>query len=244
MPEIIDKRSMQDEDKSAPIIVFQHTTFADGYILLYIFGLLRFVVNKKHVSNPIVKGFTDKYGCIPVDLHSRTGVTEKIQEYVQNNDYTQPLTISPEGGTPIVLNSNDILAPFSSGAFVPLVPVQPVLINFTCPDDSEFTNPTWNTERVQKDDNVIKWFFARFFARPCKVHITIMEKASAKEGMAPKEYANDVRNKMIAEITGTTVAVPLKNEPETILESIPESITDIKDTVESDINQLHYRKND
>ena len=89
-------------------------------------------------------------------------------------------------------------------------------------------------ESIQNNDNIIQWYFSRLFVRPCKVTITLMQEANAKDGMTPKEYANDVRNKMLAEITGTsiatTVAVPLKNETD----EITNEITDIKDTADSD----------
>ena len=199
IPKIIDKRRHEDDKNVPPIIVFQHSTFADGYILLHVFGLcsLKFLVKTKHIPNPIVKKFTDKFGCIPVDDSKKTGVTGKIQEYIKEGNYTQRLIISPEGGRPLDFDNNDGLSHFSSGAFVPLVPIQPVLIQFTCPDESEFTNPTWNTERVQNDDSIVKWYFSRFFVAPCEITITLMEEAVASEGMTPKEYAKDVRNKML-----------------------------------------------
>jgi 1-acyl-sn-glycerol-3-phosphate acyltransferase len=242
LPTIIDKRtSISDNNNDPPIIVFQHTTFADGYILLYVFGLVRFLINSKHIQNPIVKRFTDNFGCILVNEKIKTGVSEKIQEYVNDGDYSHRLVISPEGGRMLDFDKNEILCPFSSGAFVPLVPIQPVLMKFTC-DDDDSNNPTWNMESIQNNDNIIQWYFSRLFVRPCSVTITLMEKVSASEGMTPKEYANDVRNKMIAEITGTsiatTVAVPLKNEivDETIDEIVDETgeITDIKGSADSD----------
>jgi len=223
MPKIIDKRRNVDgaglsaglgaglgavPGAETPIIVYQHSCFADHYILLSIFNIVRFVVLDKHRENPIVKRFTDIFGCIPVSEEGKSGATRKIQEYIDGGDYSKKLVIAPEGGKRIADDENEVLALFSTGAFVPLVPVQPVTINFHYDSDemNRLWNPTWNSDHLENNNNVVKWYLQRFFAPACDITVTLMEEAFATEGMTPKEYCEDVRNKMIYEITKKSFA--------------------------------------
>ena len=199
IPTIIDKRTNTID---APIIVYQHATFADHYILLYVFNTVKYVVLDKHrSSNIVVKRFTDIFGCIPVVENTKTGAAKKIQEYINEGDYSTKLAIAPEGGRHIDDVNNDgnqVLAPFSTGAFVPLAPIQPVTIKFIFKDILD--DPTWNS--YYADDNIVNWYFWRFFTTPVDIQVTLMEEAYPKKNMTPKEYCQDVRNKMIYEITG------------------------------------------
>ena len=63
-----------------------------------------------------------------------------------------------------------------------------------------FDNPTWNYDYAET--NIVKWYFWRFFAIPVDINVTLMEEAYPTENMTPKEYCQDVRNKMTYEITG------------------------------------------
>ena len=199
MPTIIDKRRHVGKI-DPPIVVYQHTTFADHYILYSVFNILRYVVLDKHRGNPLVKRFTDIFGCIPVSEEGKTGATRKIQEYIHAGDYTHKLAIAPEGGRRLDDDGNEVLAKFSTGAFVPLAPVQPVTIKFHY--DSEYDDPTWNSINLNNNDNVASWFLWRFFSPPCNITVTLMEEEIPHEGMTPREYCDDVRSKMIYEITG------------------------------------------
>ena len=208
MPKIIDKRRNigavgAGASIETPITVYQHSCFADHYILLSIFNIVRFVVLDKHRANPIVKRFTDIFGCIPVSEEGKSGATRKIQEYIDTCDYSKKLVIAPEGGKRVDDDGNEVLASFSTGAFVPLVPVQPVTINFHYDSDemNRLWNPTWNSDHLENNNNVVKWYLQRFFAPACDITVTLMEEAFATEEMTPKEYCEDVRNKMIYEIT-------------------------------------------
>jgi hypothetical protein len=199
-PTIIDKRTFKTPIDKIPIVVYQHSTFADHYILLSIFTILRYVVLDKHRGNPVVKRFTDMFGCITVSETVKSGATKKIQEFIDKGDYKYKLAIAPEGGRRLDDDGNSILAPFSTGAFVPLAPIQPITIKFNY--DTEKEDPTWNSINLTNNDNVASWYFSRFFAKPCNITVTLMEEAIPTEGMTPKDYSDDVRNKMIYEITG------------------------------------------
>jgi hypothetical protein len=207
MPKIIDKRrNVGGAGIETPVIVYQHSCFADHYILLSIFNIVRFVVLDKHRANPIVKRFTDIFGCIPVSEEGKTGATRKIQEYIDAGDYSKKLVIAPEGGKRLNNDGNEVLAPFSTGAFVPLVPVQPVTIKFHYDSDelNRQWNPTWNSEDLENNHNVVRWYLQRFFAPACDITVTLMEEAFTSEGMTPKDYREDVRKKMIYEITNNS----------------------------------------
>jgi hypothetical protein len=200
-PIIIDKRTRKGNEP--PIIVYQHHTLADHYFLLSLFDSIKFVLSDSHVSKPIVKQYIRNFGFISVSDKVKTGVTQKIIDYIESKDYTNKLAISPEGGK-IIKNNVDILAPFSSGAFVPLAPVQPILIQFKYGlsngkdrDNNEICNPSWNSEYFKTTENIISWYLWRFFAEPCDVVITLLEEESAPVGATPKQYAEVVRNKMI-----------------------------------------------
>jgi 1-acyl-sn-glycerol-3-phosphate acyltransferase len=194
--DIVDKRS--NKNTKSPIIVYQHNTFADGYILLHTFGPTSFVVLEKHLVNPIIKRFTKNFGCIPVN-DKKKGASQEIRDYIQKGDYTYPLAIAPEGGKIIYPDNDDtILASFSTGAFVPLAPVQPVLIDFGF--EADVDDPRWNY--VDGNDKVVSWFMWRFLAKPCNITVTLLEECHATEGQTPKEYCEDVRTYMRNEILG------------------------------------------
>ena len=199
-PVVIDKRKFKTPIDKIPIVVYQHSTFADHYILLSIFTILRYVVLDKHRGNPVVKRFTDMFGCITVSETVKSGASKKIQEFIDNGDYKYKLAIAPEGGRRLDDDGNAVLAPFSTGAFVSLAPIQPITIKFNY--DTEKNDPTWNSVNLSNNDNVASWYFSRFFAKPCNITVTLMEEAIPSEGMTPKDYSDDVRNKMIYEITG------------------------------------------
>ena len=239
-PTITDKRKHKN-DKDIPIIVYQHSTFADHYILLYIFNSVKYVVFDKHrQSNIVVKRFTDLFGCIPVFENTKTGAAKKIQEYINDGDYSVKLAIAPEGGRRIDDDGNQVLVHFSTGAFVPLAPIQPVTIQFKFNDI--FDNPTWNYDYAET--NIAKWYFWRFFAIPVDINVTLMEEAYPTENMTPKEYCQDVRNKMTYEITGNPLIFKNldnkinleKQENNKAKEEIIKNEDDLKDTKESTID--------
>ena len=192
-PVIIDKRTHKIEEP--PIIVYQHHTLADHYFLLSIFDSIKFVLADDHISKPIVKQYISNFGYIPVSDKVKTGVTQKIINYIESKDYTNKLAISPEGGK-VIKNNVDLLAPFSSGAFVPLAPIQPILIQFNY-GNNETDNPSWNSEYFKTTQNIISWYLWRFFVTPCDVVITLLEEETASNEVTPKQYAEYVRTKMI-----------------------------------------------
>lgn len=244
IPIITDKR-IQKDDKNIPIIVYQHSTFADHYILLYIFNSVKYVIFDKHrSSNIIVKKFTDLFGCIPVVENTKSGAAKKIQDYVNEGDYKIKLAIAPEGGRSISDDGNEVLAPFSSGAFVPLAPIQPVTIQFKYKE--KWDNPTWNSDYANK--NIASWYFWRFFTTPIDIHITLLEEAFANKNMTPKDYCEDIRIKMTYEITKNINVLNIKKN-ETILKEViiekeePELFTeDIKEQTEISTENINDKE--
>jgi 1-acyl-sn-glycerol-3-phosphate acyltransferase len=190
---ITDKRRNKVD---TPIIVYQHSTFADHYILLSIFSIVRFVVFDKHCGNPIVKKFTDNFGCIRVTENVKTGATKKIQEFIDASDYTHKIAISPEGGRR--LDIDEQLSRFSTGAFVPRAPVQPVLISFEY--ENEFEDPTWNSIYNYNDNEIISWYLWRLFAPCCNINIILLEESIVEPEESPIDYSIRVRNNMLSEI--------------------------------------------
>ena len=135
---IIDKRinnnshDNQNIQNHTKIITFQHRTFADIYIINYIFGPIAYVYRDIFKNNIIIKSYIEKFGGIAVSSGSKTGKTKELLAYFENPNNIRKLAIAPEDITDIKTRvlANNKLGNFRSGAFVPKVPIQPVCIKF------------------------------------------------------------------------------------------------------------------
>lgn len=135
---IIDKRinnnshDNQNIQNHTKIITFQHRTFADNYIINYIFGPVAYVYRDIFKNNAIIKSYIEKFGGIAVSSSSKTGKTKELLAYFENPNNIRKLAIAPEDITDIKTRvlANNKLGNFRSGAFVPKVPIQPVCIKF------------------------------------------------------------------------------------------------------------------
>jgi len=193
---IIDMRKKKIDTK---IVVFTHRSFADAYIINYICGPVSYVFRERLLKNPVVKYFIGKYGGIAVGNESKSGRTKDIVDYLEKSkDYK--LAIAPEDIIDIkkrVLKNND-LGTFRTGAFVPLLPIQPIAIYFH--DSSAiWKNYEINDQvgaEVEAESN-LSWLFRRFISPMSYIDIYLLEEQEPKINEDAIIYRESVRNHML-----------------------------------------------
>jgi hypothetical protein len=217
---IIDKRTNnnnQDNKNSqnrTKIITFQHRTFADIYIINYIFGPIAYVYRDIFKNNIIIKSYIEKFGGIAVSSGSKTGKTKELLAYFENPNNIRKLAIAPEDITDIKSRvlANNKLGNFRSGAFVPKVPIQPVCIKFY--DVSVIwknyitrsfihTNGTIKIESNVSAESIHIWILRRLFSPLVYFDVHLLEECKYDD--IPNvdsieniiKYKNDVREKML-----------------------------------------------
>jgi len=184
---IIDNRYNNIDTK---IIVFQHRTYADCFIINYIFGPVGYVFRNIFKNNIIIRHYIERYGGIDVSSNGNEGKTKEILKYIDNNN--RKLAIAPEDITNIntrVIKNNE-LGIFKSGAFIFKQPIQPVTINF------HDKNVIWkNLENGF--EAMIPWFFKQLIAPLTYIEICLLEECVCDENMSVIQYKDDVRNYML-----------------------------------------------
>jgi hypothetical protein len=185
--EIIDKRLNKIETK---IIVFQHRSFADCFIINYVFGPVGYVFRNIFKNNIIIKSYIEKYGGVDVSSDGNEGKTKLITEYIDKNN--RKLAIAPEDitdyKTRVVANNN--LGNFKSGAFVSYPPIQPVCIKFY-DNDVIWKNYDNGFEKIGY------WTIKQLFKPLTFIDIYLLEECSSDNNMSVSDYKEYVRNKMI-----------------------------------------------
>lgn len=171
------------------IVIFTHRTFADSYIINYIFGPISYVFRDKLLGNPVVKHYIKKFGGIAVSSDSKSGKTKEIIEYIKNNNHRK-LAIAPEDITnpkTRIIQNND-LGLFRTGAFAPLLPIQPVAIYFH--DESAI----WKNYE-DSFEGMYHWLFRRFLSPISYFDMYLLEECIATSDAVT--YREIVRNQML-----------------------------------------------
>ena len=185
--EIIDNRQNIIKTK---IIVFQHRSYADCFIINYVFGPIGYVFRNIFKNNIIIKPYIKKYGGIDVSSNGNEGKTKLITEYVKSNN--RKLAIAPEDitdyKTRIVDNNN--LGNFKSGAFVSYEPIQPVCIKF---HDTDVIWKNYNNGF----EGMVYWFLKQLFKPLTYIDIYLLEECDSNINDSVLEYKDSVRNKML-----------------------------------------------
>jgi 1-acyl-sn-glycerol-3-phosphate acyltransferase len=189
---IIDKRTNnnshdnQNIQNHTKIITFQHRTFADIYIINYIFGPIAYVYRDIFKNNIIIKSYIEKFGGIAVSSSSKTGKTKELLAYFENPNNIRKLAIAPEDITDIRTRvlANNKLGSFRSGAFVPKVPIQPVCIKFY---DTNVIWKNYKTRTLVSIEGIVKtesninaesihmWILRRLFSHLVYFDIYLLE---------------------------------------------------------------------
>ena len=213
---IIDKRSEnsqnnQNSQNSTKIITFQHRTFADIYIINYIFGPIAYVYRDIFKNNVIIKSYIEKFGGIAVSSGNNTGKTKELLAYFENPNNKRKLAIAPEDITDIKTRvlANNKLGNFRSGAFVPKVPIQPVCIKFYDTNviwKNYTTSSSINSNGITKIESSVSaesihvWILRRLFSPLVYFDVYLLEECkydltSTVDSIV--RYKNEVREKML-----------------------------------------------
>jgi len=187
---IIDMRKNKIDTK---IVIFTHRTYADAYIINYICGPISYVLRERLLGNPVVRHYINKFGGVAVSNDSNTGKTKEILEYLNKNT-TLKLAIAPEDITNIKtrITRNNNLGVFRTGAFAPLLPIQPIAIHFH--DDSAI----WRNYEVNNDveaESMNYWLLRRFISPISYFDIYLLEECIASTDA--NLYRETVRNEML-----------------------------------------------
>ena len=122
------------------IIVGNHINLYDHYVMNYVMNKLpSFIGSDKFNIFPISTMIktSDSILCNP---EKKGNVVEKIKERIKEGGQ---ITIYPDGCNPIP--EGKLISPFRSGAFVPKVPILPIVIRYV---PSSNTNMNWYTDTI------------------------------------------------------------------------------------------------
>jgi len=174
-----------------PILIWQHNSVIDGIIMASIFGDISMVININYLNKGYTKSIINalfksiKY-FILIDKTKKNN-TEIIREFIKNNPDAK-LSFAPAGGH--AKYNNKIGDSFSSGAFVYMKPVSPILIR-----QSDIHCTWFKNEREYYDFN--EWL-ANVLSRPRRdIEIIMMPEICPQEKETPNEFKERVRLAMI-----------------------------------------------
>lgn len=169
-------------DNRARIIVFQHHTYIDNALIGYVFGMTGFVMKESLMRCILPWFYVMKYPCI---LVGRGGCTERLLQFMQRK--TGKVAIPPEGGSWTPQTCTGILAQFRTGAFVQLMPVQPVTFRFS--DQSI----EWRT-----NESAVHWYIRQFKRNyTISVVIHVHSSVSPDLGSSPQQFADKTKMQML-----------------------------------------------
>jgi len=185
-------RDLRKYKHDASIIVFQHNSYLDGYILLAVFEKLTLMMAKKFTKNILFKILAKNLNFLLPDLDKKgAGITKEIEGFINNNgDGTgRYLAMAPTANK---ATAEDKFGPFSTGAFVAMRPVVPILIRYN--DE----NCTWLNDiknGFAENDNM-KRFMKVICMDNVQCEVTILEEVTADGCTTPREYADKVQAAM------------------------------------------------
>merc|ERR1712232_809725 len=117
--------------KLTPIIVSNHISYIDPFVLADAFELPRVIAMSGSLDAPLLSTFARELEIIEVersDADSRKATIDAIRQHVASwKPGTRPLLIFPEG---TCTNGKDLID-FKQGAFVAGAPVRPVVLAYT-----------------------------------------------------------------------------------------------------------------
>jgi len=174
-----------------PILIWQHNSVIDGIIMASIFGDISMVINvnylnKGYTKNVINSLFKSIKYFILIDKTKKNN-TEIIREFIKNNPDAK-LSFAPAGGH--AKYNNKIGDTFSTGAFVYMKPVSPILIR-----QSDIHCTWFKNETDYYDFN--EWL-ANVLSRPRRdIEVVMMPEICPEKGETPNEFKERVRLAMI-----------------------------------------------
>tara|TARA_Y100000389_G_C17471316_1_gene531446 strand:- start:13322 stop:14032 length:711 start_codon:yes stop_codon:yes gene_type:complete len=164
------------------IIVFNHVSFCDGWVLWSVFGKVGTIINTKTLKNiPFSEYICEKYGCIMIDDKSKN-TTQKILE--SKEPY---IALAPDSMQYPTYPNN--IGDFKTGAFVPKLPILPIIIKYK--DCAVFPD-----YKYEIGESSIHSFFKHYLNWNAKIDVNIMDMIYPKETWSIEEYKNHVKNEM------------------------------------------------
>ena len=170
--QVIDEREDKTNEK---IILYQHNTYIDAFIVSSYFGECRVLITGKYKGVPILSTLIERIGGIWVE---KGKTLDKIIEHV-NNYKGKPLTIAPAATTSTI---QDPIGTFFSGAFVPMTPVLPVLL-------SHSKSAVW-FELDGKGIPLFKWITKRLLSPRTTTILKVMDSINPNPVWTPKDFAS------------------------------------------------------
>jgi 1-acyl-sn-glycerol-3-phosphate acyltransferase len=184
-------RDLRKYKHDASIIVFQHNSYLDGYILLAVFEKLTLMMAKKFTKNILFKILAKNLKFLLTDLDKKGGgITKEIERFINKDDSAcSYLAMAPTANK---ATTEDKFGPFSTGAFVAMKPVVPVLIRYN--DD----NCTWlnDIKNGFRENDDMKRFMKVICMNNIRCEVTILEEVTADGCATPREYADKVQAEM------------------------------------------------
>jgi len=120
-----------DDMRQTPLIVCNHMSYIDGFVLAAVFGAPKIIAMHGTKQTPLVGQFAEDIGVIEVDRadkSSRRATAQAIEDHVKQwTPGQRPLLLFPEGTT----SNGDAILPFKKGAFLFGAPVRPAVITYT-----------------------------------------------------------------------------------------------------------------
>lgn len=158
---VIDKRIKNKDGKveQAPVIVSNHVSLMDILFITGYYDCVPSFVALEWIGNLPYVGFVAKsLQSIFVNPLVKQGVSKKILEHVEycQKKGTPPIVIFPEGTT----TNGEYLINFRNGAFLPLSPIQPLIIHYKY----KWFNPCW-----------VEYTALQYFTRLCTQWVNTIE---------------------------------------------------------------------
>jgi len=171
------------KDKTSPkIIIFQHNSYLDPFIVNELFNNLSFVITNRVATNFYISLIAKNSGYFFVE---KGKTSKKIKEIV--NYSNKILAIAPDAGN----NSrNNLFGEYKTGAFICMKPVTPIIFVYSSP--TEESNALWADE-----DGIISWFRKKIFCKDyASVKVYILDEIKPKKWHDPKSFAKYTENIM------------------------------------------------
>lgn len=198
----IDQMPEMQNAWSTPIIVSNHVCYMDGIVLAASFGAPKIVAMEETRNLPIVGKIMQEMDVVFVDRKSETSrqeTKEAIKEHCRSWEPGQrPLLIFPEGLT----GSGHGMRSFKTGAFVPGVPVRPVILMYTGQWDPASVTFRETPDGRQEELTEAEWakqFFGHF-VHTLTVRVLPPYVPSAEQRENPEVFAQSVHDYMEDEL--------------------------------------------
>ena len=186
----VEVRGKRASSAEAPVLVMApHSSFFDGIAVFVGRGLPSAVSRSENAEAPLLGTLLKAVQPINVsrdDPDSRQNTINTIRERASSKGLWPQLVIFPEG----CCTNGQALITFKSGAFIPAVPVQPVLIEYL----NDWDTYRWTMKGI--DGLIVLWYTMCQLQTRCRVTFLPVHVPSELEAASPKLFAQRVRSEM------------------------------------------------